>query len=77
MAADFSALSAEVARAQTVNASAIALLNGIAARIDAAVTADNLDDNSASAALAASLKAETDGLASAVEANTPAAPPTA
>ena len=68
--ADFAALTAEVERANTVGASAIALLSGIQARIDAAVAADNLADDSATAKLAADLKAENDSLAAAVEANT-------
>ncbi|HEY6244573.1 MAG TPA: hypothetical protein VIX17_11525 [Pyrinomonadaceae bacterium] len=69
MAADFSALTAEVERVKGVNASAIALLNGIAARIQAAVDADNLEDNTATAQLAADLSAQTDALASAVSSN--------
>lgn len=69
MAADFSALEAEVARVSGVNASAIALLGGIAQRITDAVAADNLDDNSHTAALATELAAQTDVLAAAVAAN--------
>lgn len=75
MAADFSALEAEVSRLTDVNASAIALLNGIQARIEAAVTADNLADNSATAQLATALGQQTDALAEAVTNNTPAEPP--
>ena len=74
MPADFSALQAEVSRATDVDSSAIALLNGIQQRIADAVTADNLADNSATAQLAADLKTQTDALADAVSANTPAAP---
>lgn len=71
MAADFAALDAEVSRLTDVNASAIALLNGIAARVQAAVDADNLADNTHTAQLAAELTAQTDSLAAAVTANTP------
>ena len=74
MAADFSALEAEVSRLTDVDASAIALLNGIAQRVADAVTADNLADNTETAKLAADLKAQTDALSAAVTANTPAAP---
>ena len=74
MAADFAALEAEVSRLTDVDASAIALLNGIAQRVADAVTADNLADNTETAKLAADLKAQTDALSAAVTANTPAAP---
>ena len=70
MAADFAALEAEVSRLTDVDASAIALLNGIAARVQAAVDADNLADNTETAKLAADLQAKTDALAAAVTANT-------
>lgn len=68
--ADFSALEAEVARVSSVNASAIALLNGIQQRIEEAVAADNLADDSHTAQLAVDLGAQTDALAAAVETNT-------
>jgi len=74
MAADFAALDAQVARLTDVDASAIALLNGIAQRVADAVAADNLDDNTHTAQLSADLTAQTDSLAAAVSANTPAAP---
>lgn len=74
MAADFAALDAEVSRLTDVNASAIALLNGIAQRVADAVAADNLDDNTHIGQLSAELTAQTDALAAAVSANTPAAP---
>lgn len=70
MGANFSELTAEVERANTVGASAIALIGGFQTRLDAAIAADNLADNTQTAALSAQLKAETDALASAVEANT-------
>ena len=71
--ADFASLDAEVSRLTDVDASAIALLNGIAARVQAAVDADNLADNTHTAQLAADLTAQTDALAAAVTANTPSA----
>ena len=74
MAADFSALEAEVARNTDVSNSAIALLNGIAQRVADAVAADNLDDNSHTAQLSTELSAQTDALAAAVSSNTPSAP---
>lgn len=73
MPADFTALTAEVEREKTVGESAIALLNGFQTRLDEAIAADNLSDNTATAALAQSLRAQTDALAAAVAANTPAA----
>lgn len=74
MAADFAALDAEVARLTDVDASAIALLNGIAQRVADAVAADNLADNTRTAQLSAELTAQTDALAAAVTANTPPPP---
>jgi hypothetical protein len=70
MAADFAALEAEVSRNTDVSNSAIALLNGIAARVQAAVDADNLADNTETAKLAADLSAQVDALSAAVTANT-------
>lgn len=67
--ADFSALVSEIERVKGVNASAIALLQGITARIQAAVDADNLADNTETAKLAADLSAQTDALAAAVQSN--------
>lgn len=69
MPVDTSELTAEVERVKGTNASAIALINGIAARIDAAVEADNVQDATNLSALSASLRSETDALAGAVEAN--------
>lgn len=63
-------LTAQVAANRSVIDSALALINGIAARITAAGT-----DPAALAALTASLKSEDDALAAAVAANTPAASP--
>ena len=63
-------LTAQVQANKTVTDSAIALINGIADRIAAAGT-----DQGKLADLTASLKSETDVLAAAVQANTPAAAP--
>ena len=62
-------LTAQVAANKTVIDSALALINGIAARITAAGT-----DPAALAALTTSLKSEDDTLAAAVATNTPAPP---
>lgn len=70
MPVDLTELRVQVERAVTVGDSAIALLNGIQGKIEAAVAADNLADNSATAQLAVSLKGELDNLATAVETNT-------
>lgn len=61
-------LTTQVQATDDAEQSAIALINGIAARIDAAGT-----DPKALAALTASLKSKSDELAAAVVANTPAA----
>lgn len=61
-------LTAQVAANKTITASALTLINGIAARITAAGT-----DPAALAALTTSLKSDDDNLAAAVTANTPAA----
>ncbi len=68
MPLDLSALEAEVARDQTVNASAITLLSSLASQLEALK-----NDPAAIQALADSLKASQDALAAAVVANTPAA----
>ena len=75
MADDFTGLEAEVANLTSVVDSAVALINGIAARIDAAVAASDAGDNTKLTELSASIKAESDALAAAVASNTPAAPP--
>jgi len=66
--ADLSALTAEVARNTEVDASAIALLRGLAAKI-----VELKNDPVALQALADSMKASSDALAAAVVENTPAA----
>jgi hypothetical protein len=62
-------LTAQVAASTTVEASAVTLIQGLAARLAAAGT-----DPTKLAALGASLKTSADALAAAVTANTPAAP---
>jgi hypothetical protein len=64
------ALTAEVTRNTDVDNSAIALINGLAAQIIALK-----NDPVALQALADSMKASSDALATAVTANTPAEPP--
>ena len=63
-------LTAQVQASNDVAASAVILINGIAARIAAAGV-----DPAKLAALTANLKSESDTLAAAVAANTVAAPP--
>jgi hypothetical protein len=65
-------LTAQVAQNTTIEASAITLIQGLAAQIAAAGT-----DPAALAALQASLNASATSLAAAIAANTPAAPPAA
>lgn len=70
MSAQLDTLTAAVAAEDTVIASLLALLNGLAAQI-AAIPAD---DSAALAALAADIQAKTALMSAAVLANTPAAP---
>jgi chromosome segregation ATPase len=67
--ADLTALTAEVERNTAVDQSAIALLTGLAAQIEALKT-----DPAALQTLADQLKGSSDALAAAVVANTPAQP---
>jgi hypothetical protein len=69
MAIDLTALQAQVAQVETVEASAVALITSIVNELHA-----NSNDPAAVQALADRLKAATDPLAAAVAANTPAAP---
>jgi hypothetical protein len=69
MALDFSALQAEITRDADVNSSAATLLADLAARVEA-----TKGDPAAVQALADSLRANSDALAAAVVANTPADP---
>jgi hypothetical protein len=71
--ADFSGLQAEVTNLTSVVGSAVALINGIAAQIEAAVAANDAGDNTALASLATDVRAQADSLAEAVVAKTPAA----
>jgi len=79
--ADLSGIKSQVETTTSVEASAAALINGFQAKLDAAiaeaVTANDNADLSALTGLSNELKASSDDLASAVAANTPAAPPTA
>lgn len=70
MAGELDALKTAVARVKTVEDSAIALLQGIKAKLDAAIAAD---DPAALQALSDSLGQDSDALSAAVVANTPAA----
>jgi len=68
MAIDLTQLTAEVERDNTVDQSAITLINGLATQLEAAK-----GDPVAVQALADKLRAQSDALAAAVTANTPAA----
>lgn len=67
--ADFSQLEAQVTALEGVVPSVVAIINGIADQIVAAVEADNLADNTASAGLADRVRAQADALAAAAAAN--------
>lgn len=69
--ADFSTLEAEVTALEGVVPSVVAIINGIADQIAAAVAADNLADNTASAGLADRVRAQATALAEAAAANPP------
>ena len=70
MGLELDALTAKVAETNTVMGSAVALIGGLAAQIEALKT-----DPAALSALAASLEGSKAALAAAILANTPAAPP--
>ena len=72
MSQEFDALSAQVKANTDVEAAAILLINGIAAKL-AALVAGGTIDPAAVTALSASLKASADSLAADLVANTPAA----
>jgi hypothetical protein len=73
MSAQLDALAAQVAQTETVEQSAITLIQGLAAQLAAVAT-----DPAAVAALAARLNSSATALAAAITANTPTpAPPTA
>lgn len=69
MTAELVALQAQVAQTDTVIASAVTLIQGIAAQLEAIK-----DDPAAISALAADLQGTTAALAAAVTANTPSGP---
>ena len=71
MSQELDALSAEVATVVTVEQSAITLLNGLKAALDAAIVSN---DPTALTALSDQLEASKLALAAAITANTPAAP---
>ena len=75
MAGELEALTAQVATNNTEIGSAITLLQGLKAALDAAIAAQQAGDNGAAlAALSASLGTKDAELAAAIIANTPAAP---
>lgn len=78
MPADFSPLVTEVAELTSVADSAVALMDGFEGRLNAAITADNLSDNSNVVQFRDAFAAEKTKLAEAVARNTVAAeePPT-
>jgi hypothetical protein len=71
---DLTQLTADVANDTTVEKSAVTLLQGLKARLDAAIAADQSGDPQQLAALSRQLEASTADLAAAITANTPAAP---
>jgi hypothetical protein len=76
--ADLSGIKSQVETTTSVEASAAALINGFQAKLDQAISdavaANDNADLSALTDLSNELKASSDDLASAVAANTPAAP---
>lgn len=66
MSAEFDALVAEVTETQTVEASAVALIQGIATQLQGNPTPQQVAD------LSSKLKSSADALAAAITANTPA-----
>ena len=70
MSVELDDLTAAVSAEDTVIGSAITLLNGISARIDAAIAAAQSGDKAALAALSADVKASSAKLSEAIAANT-------
>lgn len=70
MAADFSQLTAEVERIKQVRPSIVAIIEGIADRVQAAVDADNAGDNAMLSTLSSDLRSEADAFAAAAVAGT-------
>lgn len=71
MPADFTPLADEIGALTSVIDSAAALLDGFESKLQEAITADNLSDNSNVAQFAAGVAAEKTKLAEAVARNTP------
>jgi hypothetical protein len=71
MAADFSDLTAQVERIKAVRPSIVAIIEGIAARVQTAVEANDAGDNSMLASLSSDLRGEADALAAAAVTGTP------
>jgi len=71
MATKIEELTAQVTANSTVIGSALALIRGFSAQLDAAIAAARAGDDQALDQLSASLKSDDDALAAAVEANTP------
>jgi hypothetical protein len=69
MALDFSVLESQVAQVETVNGSAAALIEGLAAQIE-----ETKGDPAKAQALADRLRAASEALSMAVSANTPSSP---
>lgn len=74
MPADFQPLVTEVTDLTTVADSAVALMDGFQSRLDAAIAADNLADDSNVAQFRDAVAAQKTKLADAVARNTPGAP---
>ena len=70
---NFANLQAQITQNTTVEASAVTLLQGLAAQLEAAIAASNNGDSQALPALQAQLNTSATALAAAITANTPAA----
>ena len=68
----FTGLNEQVTKLEEVVPSVVAIINGIADQVAAAVAKDNLADSTASAGLADRIRAQADALAAAAVASTPA-----
>lgn len=75
MAADFTPLTNEISELTSVVDSSVALMDGFEAKLQEAIAADNLSDNSNVAQFASDFAAQKTKLAEAVARNTPSAPP--
>lgn len=72
--ADLDALTQQVTDIGTVEKAAVTLLQGLKAKLDAAIASSGTDDGAALQALSAQLGTSKDDLAAAIVANTPADP---